>query len=148
MANFTFRALINAPIDTVFDVLTDHRKYVEFTPLRSATLEQEGDPAPNGVGAIRVLRLAGPPIREQVTEYVHPNRFVYKLLSGAPVRDHVGTVDLVQEAGGTRINYHVESYPTVPRLLAPVVANVLRLSVLQLFNGVKKRSEQLAGTRS
>ena len=148
MANFTFRALINAPIETVFDVLTDHRKYSEFTPLRSSTLEQEGEPAPNGVGAIRVLRLAGPPIREQVTEYVRPTRFVYKLLSGAPVRNHVGTVDLVQEAGGTRINYHVESFPSVPRPLAPVVAGVMRLSVLQLFNGVKKRSERLAGTGS
>jgi uncharacterized protein YndB with AHSA1/START domain len=145
MANFTFRALINAPIDVVFDVLTDHRGYATFTPLRSATLEREGDPAPNGVGAIRVLRLAGPPIREEVTEYVRPNRFAYKMLSGAPARDHVGTVDLVQEAGGTRINYDVQTTPTVPTFLVPVVAGVSRLAILQLFKGIKKRSEQLAG---
>jgi uncharacterized protein YndB with AHSA1/START domain len=148
MADFTFRSLVNAPIDVVFDVLTDHGAYASFTPLRSATLEREGDPAPNGVGAIRVLRIAGPPIREEVTEYVRPNRFVYKMLSGAPTRDYVGTVDLVQEAGGTRVNYHVQTIPTVPRPLAPIVVGVVRLSVRQLFNGIKKRSEQLAGTKS
>jgi uncharacterized protein YndB with AHSA1/START domain len=144
MAEFTLRALIDAPIDVVFDVLTDHRRYKDFAPLRSSKLEREGDPAPNGVGAIRVLGLAGPPIREEVTEYVRPSRFVYKLLSGAPVRDHVGTVDLVQEGGGTRVNYHVQTTPTLPRVLAPVVVAVLRQSIQQLFNGVKKESERQA----
>ena len=147
MANFTLKALINAPIETVFDVLTDHRGYAGFTPLRSVSLEREGDPAPNGVGAVRVLRLAGPPIREEVTEYARPSRFAYKLLSGAPTRDHVGIVDLVQEAGGTRANYRVETFPTVPSFLAPVAVGVSRIVISQLFNGIKKRSEQLAGNR-
>ncbi len=44
----------------------------KLTPLRSSTLEREGTPAPNGVGAIRVLALAGPPIREEVTAYEPP----------------------------------------------------------------------------
>jgi uncharacterized protein YndB with AHSA1/START domain len=44
-----------APPQTVFDVLTDHRGYAEYTPLRRVELEREGDPPPNGVGAIRVL---------------------------------------------------------------------------------------------
>jgi uncharacterized protein YndB with AHSA1/START domain len=144
MAEFTLQTVINAPIDIVFDVITDHRGYPQFTPLRSVTLEREGDPAPNGVGAVRALHAVGPPIREEVTEYVKPNRFVYKALSGIPVRDHVGTVDLLQEAGGTRITYHVTTTPTVPRVLAPVVVGVTRLAITQLFNGAKKRSEQLA----
>ena len=146
MAEFTLRALIDAPIDVVFDVLTDHRRYKDYTPLRSSKLEREGDPAPNGVGAIRVLGLAGPPIREEVTEFARPSRFVYKLLSGAPVRDHVGTVDLVQEGGGTRVTYHVQSTPTVPRFLGPIVIAVLRQSISQLFSGVRKESERRAGS--
>jgi hypothetical protein len=145
MANFTLRALVDAPIDVVFDVLTDHRAYSGFTPLRSSTLERDGDPAPNGVGAIRVLRLAGPPIREEVTEYVKPNRFAYRMLSGAPARDYVGTVDLLQEGGGTRVSYRVEMFPTVPAFLAPVVLGVSRLAVSRLFKSVTKRAEQLAG---
>ena len=146
MADFTLRAFVNAPIDTVFDVLTDHRGYSRITPLRSSKLEQEGDPAPNGVGAIRVLSLAGPPLREQVTEYERPRRFAYQLLSGAPARDHVGTVDLTEEGAGTRVVYHVRTTPTLPGPLAPAVALVVRLAIGQLFGGVVKRSEELART--
>ncbi len=54
MANFTISSEIAAPVETVFDVLTDHRGYAKITPLRSSTLEREGSPDPNGVGAVRV----------------------------------------------------------------------------------------------
>ena len=52
--------------------------------MRKSVLEREGDPAPNGVGAIRVLSSVGPPLREEVIAYQPPTRFSYKLLSGAP----------------------------------------------------------------
>jgi hypothetical protein len=144
MANFTFRALVKAPIDVVFDVLTDHRGYSRITPVRSSTLEREGKGDPNGLGAIRRLGLVGPPIREEVTEFARPNRFVYRLLSGAPVRDHVGTVELAEEPGGTRMTYDVRTTPTLPWPLSPAVVLVMRFAVNGLFQGVVKRSEELA----
>ena len=70
-----------------------------MTPLRKSELEREGEPAPNGVGAIRVLTAVGPPLREEVLTYEEPSRFSYKLLSGLPVRDHVGTVELTPHGG-------------------------------------------------
>ena len=97
MASFTFVREIAAPPEIVFEVLTDHRGYAEMTPLRKSELEREGEPAPNGVGAIRVLRAVGPPLREEVIAYEPPSRFSYKVLSGLPVRDHVGTVELTAE---------------------------------------------------
>jgi hypothetical protein len=75
VATFTLRASIAAPVDVVFDVLTDHRAQADMTALRSSTLEREGEPAPNGVGAVRVLSLVGPPIREQVTAFDRPHGF-------------------------------------------------------------------------
>src|SRR5262245_56325532 len=94
VASFTFTREIAAPPETVFEVLTDHRRYNELTPLRKSELEREGDPAPNGVGAIRKLTAVGPPLREEVIAYESPGRFSYTLLSGLPVRDHVVTVEL------------------------------------------------------
>jgi uncharacterized protein YndB with AHSA1/START domain len=143
MASFTFTTTVAAPIETVFDVLTDHRGYVRISPLRSATLEREGDPAPNGVGAIRRLGLLGPPLREQVIEYERPTRFVYRLLSGAPVRDYVGTVELSSQGDLTHVNYRVEMFPTVP-LVGRVVVAVARTAVGQLFKGIVKESERRA----
>ncbi len=66
---------VAAPIDTVFDVLTDHRGYAAITPLRAVTLERHGHPEPDGVGAVRVLKLLGPPIREEVDRVERPTRF-------------------------------------------------------------------------
>jgi uncharacterized protein YndB with AHSA1/START domain len=143
MASFTYQRQVAAPPEIVFDVLTDHRRYNKITPLRKATLEREGEPAPNGVGAIRVLAAVGPPLREEVVAYEPSTRFSYKLLSGLPVRDHLGTVELTASDGGTRMVYAVRTTPTVPLVGAAVVAAV-RIGVKQLIDGIVKDSERRA----
>lgn len=144
MASFTLVREIHAAPETVFDVLTDHRLYSELTPLRKSELEREGDPAPNGVGAIRILTLAGPPLREEVLGYERPSRFSYKVLSGLPVRDHVGTVSLEPAAGGaTRVTYALVTTPTVPAAGGVVVA-VVKQGIKQLLSGVAAESERRA----
>jgi uncharacterized protein YndB with AHSA1/START domain len=134
---------IQAPSETVFDVLTDHRRYAELTPLRKSELEREGEPAPNGVGAIRRLSAVGPPIREEVVAYERPARFSYKVLSGLPVRDHLGTVLLEADGTGTRMTYAVKTSPTVPLVGALVVAAVKR-GINQLLDGVTAEAERRA----
>ncbi|MGE0066233.1 MAG: SRPBCC family protein [Solirubrobacterales bacterium] len=143
MASFTFERRIAAPPQTVFDVLTDHRLYAQMTPLRRAELEREGEPAPNGVGAIRVLSALGPPLREEVVAYQPPERFSYKLLSGLPVRDHLGTVELSADGGGTRMVYAVKTIPTVPLAGGAVVA-ATKQGIKALIKGISTESERRA----
>jgi len=143
MASFTYERQVAASPEIVFDVLTDHRRYNEITPLRKAELEREGEPAPNGVGAIRRLSAVGPPLREEVLAYEPGRRFSYKLLSGLPVRDHVGTVELTASEGGTKVVYAVRTTPTLPLVGAAVVAAV-KLGVGQLLGGIVKESERRA----
>ena len=134
MASFTFTREIAAPPETVFAVLTDHRGYTELTPLRKAELEREGEPAPNGVGAIRRLTAVGPALREEVVAYEEPRRFSYKVLSGIPVRDHLGTVELTADGEGTKMVYAVRTHPTLPVIGFAVV-------------GVTKQARQAARRR-
>jgi uncharacterized protein YndB with AHSA1/START domain len=143
MASFTFERQVAAPPETVFAVLTDHRRYSEITPLRKAVLEREGEPVPDGVGAIRVLSAVGPPLREEVLAYEPSTRFSYKLLSGLPVRDHVGTVELSPSPGGTRVVYAVRTTPTLPLAGGAVVAAV-KVGVKQLLGGVAAEAERRA----
>lgn len=143
MASFTIVREIAAPPETIFEVLVDHRAYSSITPLRKSELEREGEPAPNGAGAIRVLRAVGPPLREEVLTYEEPSRFSYKLLSGLPVRDHVGTVELTANEGGTRMTYAVRTMPTVP-LVGAAVVGVVKLGVKQLIDGVSAEAERRA----
>lgn len=143
MASFRYVRQVDAPPETVFDVLTDHRRYNEITSVRKAELEREGDPAPNGLGAIRVLTVAGPPMREEVIAYERPSRFSYKLLSGLPFRDHVGTVELTPLDQGTQVIYAVHTTPTVP-LGGFVAMAVLKQAIKSLLSGVAKESERRA----
>jgi len=141
--SFTLVADVAAPPAVVFDVLSDHRGYAAITRMRSVELEREGDPPPNGVGAIRVLRSIGPPLREEVLVFEPPSRFGYTLLSGAPLRDHVGTVELSESPGGTHVTYHVETTPTLP-LIGPLIVAIARLSVKSLLKGITRESERRA----
>lgn len=143
MASFTFVREIAAAPETVFEVLTDHRRYSELTLLRKSELEREGEPAPNGVGAIRKLTAVGPPMREEVIAYEAPRRFSYTVLSGLPVRDHIGTVELTAQGGGTRMVYAVRTQPTVPVVGFAVVA-AIKQAIKGLIDGVAGESERRA----
>jgi len=144
VASFTLVREVDAPPETVFDVLTDHRRYAEMTPLRKSVLEREGEPAPNGVGSIRVLTAVGPPMREETIVYERPSRFSYKVLSGLPVRDHVGTVSLEADGEGrTKVVYALRTTPTVP-VAGGLVVGVVKQGIKQLLNGVSAESERRA----
>lgn len=147
MASFTFVREVGAPPETVFDVLTDHRRYAEITPLRKSVLEREGDPAPNGVGAIRAVTSVGPPLREEIVSYQPPSRFSYKVISGAPVRDHLGTVLLEPAGAGTKITYAVRMTPTVP-LAGRVVVGATKLGIKSLLRGITVESERRAAAQA
>jgi Polyketide cyclase / dehydrase and lipid transport len=116
MAEFVISKTVAARPETVFDLFTDHRNYAEITPIRSSELEREGDPPPNGVGAIRALRLVGPPIREEMTGYDRPTHFSYRMLSGVPVREYDATVNLAPVDRGTALSYRVTVTPAIPAL--------------------------------
>jgi uncharacterized protein YndB with AHSA1/START domain len=143
VASFTLTREIAAPPETVFAVLTDHRRYAEMTQLRKSEIEREGEPSPNGLGAIRRLTAVGPPLREEVIAYEPDERFSYKLLSGLPVRDHVGTVKLSAGGGGTEMVYAVRTQPTVP-VVGPVVVAAVKQGVKSLIDGIAKESERRA----
>lgn len=143
MASFTFTRQIAAPPEVVFAVLTEHERYAAITPMRKSVLERQGDPAPNGVGAIRVLSSVGPALREEVLSYEPPTRFSYRLLSGAPVRDHVGTVALEPNEGGTKMTYAVRTIPTLPVVGGAVVA-VVKQAIRSLVKGIASESERRA----
>ena len=74
-----------------------------------------GARARGGAGAQRRRRDPRPrassarQLREEVVAYEPPTRFSYTVLSGAPVRDHLGTVELTPTAAGTRIVYAVRT---------------------------------------
>ncbi|MFN8161686.1 MAG: SRPBCC family protein [Solirubrobacterales bacterium] len=148
MATFTLVRRTTAPPETVFEVYTDHRSFPDYTPLRRVELEREGDPPPNGVGAIRVLHGIGPAVREEVVTYEPPRSFSYRMLSGAPLEDHVGTVTIepaeVEGRQGSRVAWAVDTTPTVP-IGKGIVLAVAKRVVAGLVDGGIKEAERRSG---
>ena len=129
MIEFTITRTSTASIETVFDAMTDHRGISDYLRLcRRSTLDREGTPTPNGVGAIRRLVAIGPPFVEEIIEYQRPTRYAYKMLSGAPTRNHIGTIELREAGAGTEVSWHLRStlkIPGIDRLMLPVFKKVI-----------------------
>jgi len=103
--------------EAIYRLLADGTTWPRWTSIESFALEQPGNPPPEGVGAIRVFRRGRTTGRDQILELVEHRRLSYASLSGLPVRDYVGVVDLEPTpAGGTTINWHSSFFPRFPGL--------------------------------
>ena len=106
--SYDITARSSASPAVVFAVLVDGPGWQRWTSLGHATYEVEGQPAPHGVGAVRLFGAGfGPKSREQVVEYEPDHHFAYISLSGPlPMKDYRADVRLTPEAdGGTHISW-------------------------------------------
>lgn len=121
-----------APRAVVWGVLADVRSWSDWGDWQATELEREGDPPPDGVGAIRRIVRRPVTVREQVELWEPPMRFGYTLLSGLPVRDYHAVVTLTEagaEGDCTNIHWKSSFDAMVPGTNAPlraVVQKVLR----------------------
>ena len=129
----TSHATVAAPIDHVWDTLTDHVGMSSWGPGVTVTMDKAGAVEPNGVGAVRRITASGrgPTIVEEVVTYQRPHVFAYKALSGMPFPGYAGEVRLTDEGSQTRITYTISSTATFPLVKAPLA--VLNQVLLRLF---------------
>jgi uncharacterized protein YndB with AHSA1/START domain len=120
---------IAAPRERVFDVYSDFLGWPRWAGVKEVVLRQQGDPPPSGLGAIRVVRARGMAIEEEITAWERPARMSYRLIAGAPIRDHGGEVRFEPAAGGTRVVWTIRFRPLVPGtgwLLRSVLSREIR----------------------
>ena len=109
-------AVAAAPREAVWEVLSDAARWHEWGIWSKTVLEREGDPAPDGVGAIRAFTKRPITSREEVVVFEPGSRLVYRLLSGLPVKDYTGTITLHDHPAGSRISWRSEWRSRVPGL--------------------------------
>jgi len=125
----TSQATVAAPIETVWEALSDHVGMGRWAPGLTVTMDKVGATDPNGVGAVRRIASAGPgpDIVEEVVASEPPHVLGYKALSGVPFPGYSGEVRLSEAGAGTRITYSLSSSAKFPLVKAPltVVCQVL-----------------------
>jgi len=148
----TRAAIAKAPIDVVWDTLVDHASYSQWTSIGESDCEVEGDPPPNGLGAVRIFRRTGyfskPEVsRHEINLYCPPHFMGYRVLEGenAPAKDHQSIVFLQKRDGGTQITWHVVSNPVDLAMFEEMRAVVSSETGLQqTVNGLAAESERRA----
>ena len=120
----TSQTTVAAPIEVVWDTLTDHVGMGGWGPGITVTMDRPGTAEANGVGAVRRLATPGPlpDIVEEVVTYEAPNVMGYKALSGTPFPGYHGEVRLTPAGSGTRINWTISSTASFPLVKAPLAA--------------------------
>jgi catechol 2,3-dioxygenase-like lactoylglutathione lyase family enzyme/uncharacterized protein YndB with AHSA1/START domain len=133
---------VDADLDHVWKVLSDHRGMPQWFPVDSVTLSREGRPSPDGVGAVRVMRGPKTILREQVIGWEEPRSLRYRLLEGAPIICHQGEVELRPSPGGTAIAWKIRYRPKIPG-----TAGVVRRAVDRLLDEALSRLKSVAERR-
>jgi catechol 2,3-dioxygenase-like lactoylglutathione lyase family enzyme/uncharacterized protein YndB with AHSA1/START domain len=126
--------LISAPAEKIWDAVTDHARMGEWSGLASE-LVTPGKTDRNGVGALRKVRVLGSTVEEEVVEFVPNRRLVYRLLRGAPLRNHHGTVLLIPEGSATRVRWAVQFESVIPgsgHVIAMVLGRLFRRALVRL----------------
>jgi uncharacterized protein YndB with AHSA1/START domain len=114
---------IPAAPEAVFDLLADHAGYGRFRPIGSAELVREGDPAPNGVGALRRINVRPLTFEEEITAYERPSRLDYLIVKlNVPFEHHGGSIRLAPKGETTAVDWR--SSFTVP---TPLVGGLQEL---------------------
>jgi uncharacterized protein YndB with AHSA1/START domain len=133
----------DAPREVVWRVLADGRSWSEWGDWQTTEYEREGDPPPDGVGAIRRFTRRPVTTREEVVLFEPPSRFAYELLAGIPVRNYRADVTLTDSGdGGTNIHWESRFDVKVPGtafFFRPFIRRVIGDVARQLAAGADAR---------
>ena len=126
----TSTATVHAPVDRVWEVLSDHEGMSRWAPGLKVALRSEGSTDRNGLGAVRVIDAPGPApsIVEEVVAFEPGHRLGYRALSGVPLKGYGGDVQLRALGGSTEITYTItadQRVPFVERAAAKAISFVL-----------------------
>lgn len=137
MPRSTVETTFDAPRDQVYRFFAERESVSPYLPV-TVKLVKPGAGAREGVGAQHHLGLGPVGVTEEITELVPNERMTYKIVKGAPVKSHIGTITFADTpAGGTRVVYTMDSEPSLP-VPAKALEFGLRQLTNQLIAGVRK----------
>jgi hypothetical protein len=146
------RVHIEAPVERVFDVVSDHETFLRSEGGVSATVLREGERERNGTGCLREVRV-GRRVRyvEEITAWHRPTSFEYMIReTSLPLRHAGSRLTFTPEGRGTDVEWTSRFEITVPligRLLGIRARRIYAASFRDLLLAAKARLEGATTTR-
>ncbi len=135
MSAFVVTRKIDLPLQKVWSICGDFTK--SPGPGITVQVEEKGNTANNNVGAIRTITIGTVRVRESL-EAVRPQQsFTYKILSGAPMKDHIAIAEFIPRGSSTEIRWNVEFKPKVPGI-GWIVGMVTKKAINQYIDEIEK----------
>ena len=132
----------NAPIETVFELLSKHATYnIAFAPIQVVRVKDSTDPERHdGVGSVRRLGLGTiKPLQEEITLLTPNQRIEYKIINNPLVKHHLGIIEFQPvDENKTLVTYTIEFQARAPF--------VSKLVLAQLKSAIKLGFSKLAKT--
>jgi uncharacterized protein YndB with AHSA1/START domain len=143
MITVTVQSTIPAPIEQVYDWLTDAAHYRDVPGvLRARRIDGPG-PA-NELGAVREIVTIGMRLREEVLATDRPVSFEYRLIKTfPPLRHELGVMSFQPGDDGTRVRwtsrFEVAS-PVLSGLLTRLIAPMIAIGFRQVLTQARRRA--------
>ncbi|MGH9080978.1 MAG: SRPBCC family protein [Acidimicrobiales bacterium] len=129
-----------APVDAVWPLIGEARRWKEWTFLDRTELLEEGDPAPDGTGALRRFTRFGVGSSERVLAWDPPRHLAYTVVKGFPVRNYRADVTCTPDGPGTLVSWSATFDPLVPGT-GPLMAFVLGRLLGGFATGAARHAE-------
>lgn len=137
------RQSFDAPVETVFNILTDHESFGNVLGARVKRIVASRGENKNGVGSVRRIWSFPAPAFEETVITFKPNVLMeYTVSKGSPVKNHTGRMEFSQEGGKTQLCYYIDFEPRLPFWM---LGSVLKSAVEKpLRKGLERLSNQLS----
>jgi len=131
---FEASARSSAPAAVIWPLIGEAARWKEWSWMTSTSLLREGDPPPDGVGALRRFALGPGGSQEEVVVWEPPYHLGYIAVQGLPVRHYRADVYLRDDATGTVVTWRCSVEPRIAGTGA-----VLRFVLGRMVRGFARR---------
>src|SRR5271154_5072191 len=131
MRNIREKVHIDAPIERVFDAVSDHERFLKSADGTATTLLRAGDAERGGLGCLREVKVGRRAwYVEEITAWQRPSYFEYTIRKASlPIRHEVSCLTFTAAAGGTDVEW--TSRFAIP---IPIVGRLLGATAEKLYS--------------
>ena len=135
----TVRQRFEAPVEVVFQAISDHERFIRGPGIRASRVTQPGYTEPNGLGAVREIEAVGVRFVEDITAWDPPHSYSYRVRQvSLPAEHEGGTLSCTARDGGTDVLWQTRYVMKLGGPLSPLTTQLSR-PMFHVFFGMLLR---------